>query len=166
LEQERPEVAELFTAASGPDQMNAMRNLNSAIGKGPGARISRLRFLGVCGLFIINGSALVGCSRSSSDHAEVGPRSEALATAVNTSVSQVSITTLQFAPATLEIKKGDVVEWKNDDLIPHTATSSEFNSGTMASGQSWRHTFTQAGNFPYICTFHPQMRGVVIVKEF
>jgi plastocyanin len=65
----------------------------------------------------------------------------------------------------LEVKKGDVVEWKNDDLIPHTATSPEFDSGALKSGQSWRHTFTKAGDFPYICTFHPQMKGVVIVKE-
>ena len=69
-----------------------------------------------------------------------------------------------FDPVTLEIMKGDVVEWKNDDLVPHTATSSSFDSGALASGLSWRHTFTETGSFPYVCTFHPHMKGVVIVK--
>lgn len=79
-------------------------------------------------------------------------------------VSQVSIRNVQFFPATLEVPKGAVVEWKNDDLIPHTATAPSFDSGSLASGKSWRHTFTEAGTFPYICTFHPTMKGVVVVK--
>lgn len=45
-----------------------------------------------------------------------------------------------------------------------TATSASFDSGTIASGQSWRHTFMDAGEFPYTCAFHPQMKGVIIVK--
>jgi plastocyanin len=143
----------------------AIQNGNSAIGNRPGASISRLRSLGVCGFVIITGGALVACSRNSSDNAEFGTLSKALATSVTIPVSHVSIQSLQFSPVTLEVKKGDIVEWKNDDLIPHTATSPEFDSGALKSGQSWRHTFTKAGDFPYICTFHPQMKGVVIVKE-
>ena len=146
-------------------QMNkAIQSGNPVLGNRQGARISRHRFLGVCGLGIVTGGALVACSRSSSDKADVGPLSKAPATPVTSSVSQVSIQSLQFSPATLEINKGDVVEWKNDDLVPHTATGPTFDSGGLKSGQSWRHTFTQAGNFPYICTFHPQMKGVVNVK--
>ena len=143
----------------------AIQNGNSAKGDRHVSRISRLRFLGICGLVITTGGALVACSRSSSGNAEVDPPTKALATPGTTPVSHVSIQSIQFSPATLEVKMGQVVEWKNDDLIPHTATSPEFDSGTLKSGQSWRHTFTKAGNFPYICTFHPQMKGVVIVKE-
>jgi plastocyanin len=131
----------------------------------PRSKVSRLRFLGICGLAITTGGAFVACSRSSSGNAEVDPPNKPLATRVTTPVSHVSIQSIQFSPARLEIKKGEVVEWKNDDLIPHTATSPEFDSGALKSGQSWRHTFTKAGEFPYICTFHPQMKGVVIVKE-
>jgi len=71
---------------------------------------------------------------------------------------------VQFGPVTLEILKGEAVEWKNDDLVPHTATSPSFDSGALESGQSWRHTFTEIGSFPYACTFHPNMKGIVIVK--
>lgn len=79
-------------------------------------------------------------------------------------IAQVSMRNVQFYPATLEVIKGGAVEWKNDDLVPHTATSPSFDSGSLASGQSWRRTFSEAGNFPYVCTFHPHMKGVVIVR--
>jgi len=79
-------------------------------------------------------------------------------------VVKVSMRNMQFYPQSLKVKKGTVVEWKNDDLVPHTATSASFDSGTLAAGKSWRHTFTKAGEFSYTCTFHPMMKGVVTVK--
>jgi plastocyanin len=79
-------------------------------------------------------------------------------------VVKVSMRNTQFYPRTLNIRKGDVVEWKNDDLVPHTATSASFDSGSMNPGTAWRHTFTKAGQFAYVCTFHPTMTGVVVVK--
>ena len=124
----------------------------------------RLWLLGICGLAIVIGGAFLVRFRGSSGTADDDVPVKAIAPAVGSSVAQVSIRHLQFYPVTIEVKKGDVVEWKNDDLVPHTATSASFNSGTIVSGQSWRHTFTQAGNFPYVCTFHPQMKGVVIVE--
>jgi plastocyanin len=79
-------------------------------------------------------------------------------------VVKVSMQNMQFYPQTLKVKKGTVLEWKNDDLVPHTATSASFDSGSLGPGKSWRHTFTEAGQFRYACTFHPTMTGVVIVK--
>jgi len=79
-------------------------------------------------------------------------------------VVKVSMRNMQFYPRTLKIKKGDVVEWKNHDVVPHTATSASFDSGSMNPGTTWRHTFTKAGQFAYVCTFHPTMTGVVVVK--
>jgi plastocyanin len=80
-------------------------------------------------------------------------------------VVKVAMHNMQFSPATVDIKKGDVVEWTNDDITPHTATSPSFgDSGAIAPGKSWRHTFTQAGNLPYACTFHPTMKGVINIR--
>jgi len=134
-------------------------------GNRPRAGQGTLRMLlGSCGLAIIIGGAFVGCSRSPSARGDDDVPANAIAPPVASSVAQVSVRNLQFSPMTIEVKKGDTIEWKNDDLVPHTATSTAFNSGTIVSGQSWQHTFTQAGNFSYICSFHPQMKGVVIVK--
>lgn len=79
-------------------------------------------------------------------------------------VAHVAMKNMKFSPATIEIKKGDAVEWKNDDITPHTATSATFDSGSIASDAAWRHTFTQTGSFPYNCTFHPDMKASVVVK--
>ena len=79
-------------------------------------------------------------------------------------VVHVAMKNMKFSPATIEIKKGDTVEWKNDDITPHTATSATFDSGSIASDAAWRHTFRQAGSFPYACTFHPDMKATVVVK--
>ena len=79
-------------------------------------------------------------------------------------VVTVSMRDMKFSPQTLNIKKGTVVEWKNYDLVPHTATSASFDSGSLGNGKSWRHTFTKAGRFPYVCTFHSPMTGVIVVK--
>lgn len=89
---------------------------------------------------------------------------EATANSGALAVVKVSMRNMQFYPQSVNVKKGTVVEWKNDDLVPHTATSASFDSGTLAAGKSWRHTFTKAGEFSYTCTFHPMMKGVVTVK--
>ena len=82
-------------------------------------------------------------------------------------ITQVTIRLVKFSPATIEIKTGQTVEWTNDDLAPHTVTSQgagDLSSGSIDAGASWRHTFTQAGSFQYYCTFHPEMKGTVVVK--
>ncbi|MFL6582998.1 MAG: cupredoxin family copper-binding protein [Chthoniobacterales bacterium] len=81
-------------------------------------------------------------------------------------VVTVTIRLMKFSPEQIEIKPGDTVEWKNADLTPHTATAStkEFDSGSVNSNASWRQTFTKPGTFPYACTFHPEMKGTVVVK--
>jgi plastocyanin len=82
-------------------------------------------------------------------------------------VTPVTIRLVKFSPETIEVKTGQTVEWANNDLTPHTVTSQgtgDLNSGSIDAGASWRHTFTQAGSFPYYCTFHPEMKGTIIVK--
>ena len=79
-------------------------------------------------------------------------------------IVKVSMRNMQFSPKTIRIKKGTVVEWKNDDIVPHTATSVSFDLGVLSTGKSWQHTFNKAGQFHYTCTFHPTMTGVVIVR--
>ena len=71
---------------------------------------------------------------------------------------------MKFDPTAVEVKSGDVVEWKNEDITPHTATSASFDSRSIDPDKTWRHTFGEPGSFPYSCTFHPDMKAVVTVK--
>ena len=71
-----------------------------------------------------------------------------------------------FAPASLTVAAGDSVEWLNKDPFPHTATSKAggFDSQVIAADESWKYVPRTQGDFPYICTLHMTMKGVLRVK--
>jgi plastocyanin len=108
--------------------------------------------------------AAIASPAASSSREEMTERTSSTSAESNR-VVHVSIHNMQFVPARLEIKQGDVVEWTNDDLTPHTATSATFDSGSIEPDKSWRRTFTEAGEFPYACTFHPDMKATVVAKQ-
>jgi plastocyanin len=71
-----------------------------------------------------------------------------------------------FDPNPIDVKVGDSVTWTNTHHVGHTvtSTSSEFNSGDIQPGQSFRHTFDKSGTFDYYCFIHPSMVGKVTVS--
>jgi plastocyanin len=71
---------------------------------------------------------------------------------------------VSFQPGVLTVKTGDSIVWRNQDPFPHTATSSAFDSQSIAPGQSWTYTAKTRGEFPYVCTFHPTMKGTLRVQ--
>ena len=78
----------------------------------------------------------------------------------------VVIEGMKFSPATLRIRAGERVIFKNNDLVPHTVTSKEkdrFDSGSLKAGESWSLTFKTQGRFPFRCSFHPMMEGEILV---
>jgi plastocyanin len=80
------------------------------------------------------------------------------------------------SPNPVNVKVGQKVIWTNDDSVQHTVTSGtpgspdsgkEFDSGLtklINKGETFEHTFTKAGTFPYYCQLHPTMLGKVIVS--
>jgi plastocyanin len=82
----------------------------------------------------------------------------------------VAIRAFKFEPATVTVNVGDTVEWKNDDIVPHTATADgeaqkpAFDSGTIQTGATWRYVARNKGTYNYTCTLHPNMKGELIVQ--
>ncbi|HEY0939749.1 MAG TPA: cupredoxin family copper-binding protein [Steroidobacter sp.] len=76
----------------------------------------------------------------------------------------VTIQNMQFEPAELIVKRGSRVVWINKDLFPHTATAQEFDSGSIQAGASWSHVASRPGEHAYLCSFHPTMKGRLIVR--
>ncbi len=76
----------------------------------------------------------------------------------------VSIQNFEFSPNTITVKVGTTVTWTNNDSAQHTVTGGALDSPTLNQGQTYSHTFTQAGTSDYICIFHQSMRGKVIVE--
>lgn len=78
---------------------------------------------------------------------------------------QVFIEQFEFAPASLTVKAGDTVEFVNRDIVPHTASETDFEWDTeeLANGKSARVEFSIAGTNDYFCAYHPLMRGRIVV---
>ena len=78
----------------------------------------------------------------------------------------VTIEGTRFDPETLDVRVGDSIVWINKDPFPHTATSTTgaFDSHEIAADKSWTFTATKSGTFPYVCAFHPTMKGVIRVS--
>ena len=76
----------------------------------------------------------------------------------------VEIRQFEFFPATVEVRPGDVIVWKNLDIGPHTATAKNWDSGNLKKDQSWSLKITKAGITEYICAYHPSMKGKIVAK--
>lgn len=80
---------------------------------------------------------------------------------------------LTFTPADVTLRTGGTVTWQNSGQIVHTATddpaatprgartattlpdgASTWDSGPVGPGQSWSYTFTQPGDYTYVCLPH------------
>ena len=83
-------------------------------------------------------------------------------------VVTVVIAEFKFEPAAVTVHAGDTVEWKNDDIVPHTATEDvnkpAFDSGKIRMGAAWSFVARSKGTYNYICTLHPNMHGRLIVQ--
>ena len=73
----------------------------------------------------------------------------------------------------IEVFVGDTIIWKNADTEFHDITSGTvdkgpdgiFASGPFSPGKSFTYKFSEIGVFPYYCTLHPHMSGVVNVVQ-
>lgn len=89
---------------------------------------------------------------------------------------------LRFAPDTLTVPAGTTVEWQNKSIETHTVSTATkqpdeagdialpagaqpFDSGEIAPGEVYRHTFTVPGTYRYICDPHHGlgMKGTIVV---
>jgi plastocyanin len=92
--------------------------------------------------------------------------------------SSVTIKNIAFDPATVHVSVGGTVTWTNDDSVSHSVTADDgsFDSnpschldllgepvGCMTQGQTFPHSFFNAGSFAYHCRIHDNMQGTVVV---
>lgn len=77
----------------------------------------------------------------------------------------IIIQDMKFDPDELLVKKGDKVKFINQDMVIHNVTeeNKSWASPTLAPKSSW--TLEVKRNLKYYCSFHPMMKGKLIVKE-
>jgi plastocyanin len=78
-------------------------------------------------------------------------------------VVPVSIGFDAVRPDAVDVLPGDTVRWTNDSVRAHTVTADDdtFDSGRLPVGAQFSRRFEGLGTFPYHCTLHPFIRGVV-----
>ena len=71
----------------------------------------------------------------------------------------IEIRKFEFVPEKPTVSPGDVVVWKNLDIVPHTATSEgdSWDSDLIEAGGTWEMVITEDMVLAYYCRFHPSM---------
>ena len=69
-----------------------------------------------------------------------------------------------YAPEIVTVSVGQAVHWVWESRDRHDVVGDDgtFVSELVREGD-YKHIFTEAGEYPYVCSIHPEMRGTVIV---
>ena len=83
-------------------------------------------------------------------------------------VKRVVLKDIEFAPATVTIRRGDSVRWVwRDPNVSHDVTSRgrlRFRSSQTKLTGTHTVRFRRKGTYRYVCTIHPSMLGKVVVR--
>jgi plastocyanin len=77
----------------------------------------------------------------------------------------VKIDGCTFAPTITRVPAGTDVRFINSSLAPHDIVGRDHAWGTdsLESGEQFSYRFATSGVYPYSCSLHPGMAGVVVV---
>ena len=77
----------------------------------------------------------------------------------------VVIDKMKFGPLPAEFHKGDTLIWENHDFLRHSATASNHAFDVdLPAGARKKMVLTKSGTFPFVCRYHPGMRGTLVVR--
>ena len=80
--------------------------------------------------------------------------------------TSIDITQCKFAPVVLFAPVGTTITWAAHDQVPHNVVGLGWGStDLLQAGLKMQNAFTTPGIYPYHCTLHPDMSGVVIVGD-
>ena len=80
-------------------------------------------------------------------------------------VYTVVIEKMKYGPLPAQLHKSDAIVWVNRDFLRHTVTAADHSFNLdLPAGAKGKTVLTKSGNIPFVCRFHPGMRGVLQVK--
>lgn len=134
-------------------------------------KTDRIRALAGGALGLAAAAALGACGAGGPAYAPPGPDVAAAIRMTNT---------LAFAPETVTVRAGGIVEWRNKSIFTHTATGDPaqaeqvslppgarpFHSGPVPPGETYRLRFETPGTYRYVCLPHEGqgMAATIIVE--
>lgn len=96
---------------------------------------------------------------------EGAPASLTATRAAVKAAASVEMRDFEFSPRTVTIDPGDSVTWTNVGDEDHDADGGSFSTGTISPGGHAAVRFDDPGTFSYICNFHSNMKGTVVVNS-
>lgn len=76
------------------------------------------------------------------------------------------VQTWTYTPATLTVKAGTTLTWRNTGGVAHTVTADDgktFESGNLPKNATFSLTATAPGSFSYHCKYHKWMKATIVV---
>ena len=77
-----------------------------------------------------------------------------------------------YVPSYYVAKIDETVYWQNQDSAFHSVTSGQqenpdglFDSGHIDPSEKFSYTFFEPGVYPYYCTLHPWMNGMIKIER-
>jgi plastocyanin len=77
----------------------------------------------------------------------------------------VVIDKMKFGAVPAEVHQGDIIVWDNRDMFRHSATDKGVFDIDLPAGTTVRMRVTKTGTFPFVCKYHPGMKGVLKVAK-
>ncbi|GHE78097.1 cupredoxin domain-containing protein [Streptomyces lavendulocolor] len=88
--------------------------------------------------------------------------------AATAGVDRITMEDFAFSPANPQVRPGEKITVVNKDSAAHTVTATKgdaFDTGSIAGGESGAFTApSKAGEYAFVCTFHSNMTGTLIVR--
>jgi plastocyanin len=91
------------------------------------------------------------------------PSAGAVAPPAPAGAMRIGIVNFSFTPASITVKGGQAVQRANGDAVAHTVDFSGNTSKVLNRGDTYTRIFIRPGVYPYICSIHPFMHGIVTV---
>lgn len=72
---------------------------------------------------------------------------------------------MRFGAVPQVVRKGDAIVWDNRDMFRHSATAKGGFDVDLPAGKAVKMRVTAGGTFPFLCKYHPGMKGALKVAK-
>lgn len=110
---------------------------------------------GASGLAVVAALGLAACG---------GGGGAASAPASGNAAVTVAVSDMAFKPGAVTVDAGQAVAWEWDDEPVHDVAFDDGRTSPKQNRGSWERTFDRPGDYRYVCTLHPNMKGTVTVR--
>jgi plastocyanin len=121
----------------------------------------------VLGVFLLIGAVATGCSSTSAPSASSSSPPVAMTGGPSAADGPtITISGMAFGDP-ITVSPGAAITIVNDDTAEHSVTSDPkgtFDTHVDGNAQKTFTAPTKPGEYPFICVYHPSMKGTLIVK--